>query len=218
MRPRNVKILAIACLIALTISAKSAVSPVLFEFDNDFLRDFRSDLPKAGKSSIAVFNGGLKYEYNDPEKPGNSSYFGLFQASFFSENIRISCNLTLLGDSPTKHFGLIFGGPDTSFDTLWAFLISGDQNYMIISPNSADKGGSGVLESRFTKAVQPSIKGTNNLRIEIFADRIEFYINDNFISKIFTKEPVRGFIGLYLNEPGLSVLFQRLSVERLDSK
>jgi hypothetical protein len=140
----------------------------------------------------------------------SAKYYGLFDAGFLSDNIRVQVSITILSEAPDSFSGILFGGGDAAFKDAYAFLVSREY-YMIARTGIAG----GVLEMRPQKLLNLQASKPNVLRVDVSGAVMRFSINNTEVSVQTASAPVRGFLGLFLNSPQASAKFENLTVERM---
>jgi hypothetical protein len=209
-------ICASVCLAFLILVGPHADAQVLYY--NDCSKLPAQALPANSLSSVALSNGGYLYSFNYNKNKQNahtSCYFGLLDAGFLQENVRIAFTATLIAGEAGMYFGLLFGASDTSFLRKHAVLISGEGHYMIVEPDPDGGSQSRLVENLDSNYIVRGTGVRNSVRIDIRDRTVEFFVNQEKMTTVSTREPARGFLGLYLNQPGISVLYDEIRVERL---
>jgi hypothetical protein len=165
----------------------------------------------AAQLIYSTFSKGLaKAPYKLENRAASARYYGVFDAGFLPDNVSIQLTTTLTDGPSNVFYGLLFGSTDASFSEYYAFLISSDHHLIA----RVDKEGRHILEMLADNAVRAK-PGGNLLRVDITGSLLRFIINNTEVSTHSVAQPVRGFVGFFLNGTRMSALFEPLSVKRL---
>lgn len=191
---------------------KNVVSGLGTEF---YSQDFNEGAPwgrVTGESCERAYEDGHLVVTNVSE--GGTCELNLWLVGPLAPRVRIELTAGFVSGSENADFGLKFGYkplPDAGFYT---FTVKADGVYAI-----ARYDGIGQWESLTGWRPDPFVYGgqerENHLALEIRGRELRYFANGAQLGSIELEHPPEGYVGLYLDAPGLSVRFDDFRVVNL---
>jgi hypothetical protein len=130
----------------------------------------------------------------------------------FGHQIRIEVDARLRRGPFNQSFGIFFGRSMSNPNPMYAGLIDGQGTFQI-----ARRQGQWQRLTRLLvhDSVRKGRDVWNRVGIEIRDQTIRGYVNGELAGEADGAAPVEGGIGLYVNEPGMAVVFRNLTITEL---
>ncbi len=136
-------------------------------------------------------------------------------AGVLADNVRIELSVTLRAGATNHLFGLKFARPTLdNNENYMIFGINGDGSWRLAQYQNND--WKYVIDWTSDSGIKTGHGATNHLAVEVSGRRVRCYINDKFLSAGTALSDTKGYIGMFLNTPGMEVSFTNLKVAALD--
>ncbi|MFQ5926615.1 MAG: serine/threonine protein kinase [Terriglobia bacterium] len=135
---------------------------------------------------------------------------------FLPSAVRIELSVRLLKGAKNQQFGLKFGNLSKESKFYYIFGTSGDGSYSLWRrENQKWHYPTGWLKN---PVVRSGYGVTNRLAVEVRDNTIRYYVNGKYLGRWRAGADVRGYIGFFINTPGMEVTFDNLRVRELLSR
>jgi hypothetical protein len=139
-----------------------------------------------------------------------SATWGFWKLGVVQPNAKLSIIVKQLEGEIDRAAGLLFGSPDTEYDSTYYFGVMGDGRYILLERNQ--NGEEKFIQLREDPTVHRGLGATNSLRVDIDGRSITYFINDEKLGRYVADGIVEGYIGVFLGWPGMKVVFDDLEV------
>lgn len=186
---------------------------------------------KAKKKEVLVISDDFETNRYWPEYPNGHdvvNYYG--QGGFVVENVtkdraatwgfwklgvvqasaKIEITTKQLAGAMNQPVGMLFGGSDTDYKSAYFFGITADGYYILVKQALGKQEK--LIQRRQSSVVKKGLGATNRLRVQIDGPAISYFINDLQLGRYTADKEVEGFIGIFLNWPGMKAVFDDLIV------
>lgn len=128
---------------------------------------------------------------------------------------KISTVVHLRGGDLSWGYGLQFGTEDRSSTRYYVLLVSGNGSYSLA--RSDPDGWSNLTGWVEHPAVATGLGARNELTVELEGRAIHYAVNGVHLGSLVEPEPVIGYLGFYLNDPGHEIVFEGIRAERINA-
>lgn len=139
-----------------------------------------------------------------------SALQGFWKLGVVQSHAKIELTLSQLTGTTDQPFGLMFGATDSKFRNAYTFGLRSDGIYMV--DYWVDNKQQKFIQWRPDPIIRTGLGQKNRLKLEINGRTITYYINDKQLGNYTADNEVTGFIGVYLNWPGMKAVYDDLKV------
>jgi hypothetical protein len=127
--------------------------------------------------------------------PTETCVFNLWEAGYFSGDIRIDVHAKVTRGPSNLAYGMAFGKVSRNIKNAYFYLVNADGKYALLSSES-DKWKT-IIPWTANSNVKQGMGAENHLAAEISDRSIRLYINDKYVNSALTTSIVSGYVGLY---------------------
>lgn len=160
-------------------------------------------------SSVKTYYGYGGYVVENVTK-NLSALWGFWKLGVVQPKSTIEITVQQLAGTLDQPFGLMFGATDPKFRNAYTFGIRCDGIYML--DQWVDNKQQKFIQWRQDSAINTGLGKKNHLRLDINGRKITYSINNKQLGHYTADNEVAGFIGVYLNWPGMKSVFDDLKV------